>query len=368
MTGMATPPTARPEGYFPQLDSLRTLAIGFVLIEHWLYPVGRWFGIHGSYGVWLFFTLSGFLITGILLDYRGAVERGVATIGRALRIFFVRRFLRILPVYYLFLAISYLVGSLTRDNAPWHLLYLSNLYVMVEGRFKSMGHLWSLSVEEQFYLVWPALILLVSRARVPSMILGCIATALVFRAVSIWQGWPLAYYVFPVACLDTLGLGALLAWLRRNPGSPIHAWLRTCQYAALIGAPLIGFAPESAFNLFAPLVIGLASSWLVEKATGGIAGWPGRIASFAPLLYLGRISYGLYLYHGLANWFIDGTVRDHLPGGYFLVLMTAALLKTILLVLVATASWYLFELPVNRLKRRFRLEDGKVRSAAAEAG
>lgn len=352
--------------YHPLLDSLRALAILLVLVEHWLYPLGRSIGLHGSYGVWLFFTLSGYLITGILLRYREAVRDGRATVKHALSIFFARRFLRIMPAYYLFLGISSLAGILNSDNALWHLLYLSNFYFMYEGQLKAMGHLWSLSVEEQFYLVWPAIILVVTKRGLPLAIACCIAGAIVFRVISLWQGWPLAYYVFPIACLDTLGLGALLAWLNWQSSPMFRTSLRWAQYAGLAAAPVVGFAPEAIFNAIAPLIIGLASTWLIEVAVRGVPDIVGRILAWAPVLYAGRLSYGLYLYHGLASRFVDARFVQMLPDGYYGAMLLAAALKGIVLLLIVTVSWYLFELPINRLKRYFSLvdRDGKIEAQA----
>ena len=171
MSDMATT-TAPRDSYFPQLDTLRAVAIGFVLLEHWLNPFATAMGVHGGYGVWLFFTLSGYLITGILLRYRDAVEAGRSSLGEVLRVFFARRFLRILPVYYLFLLFAALAGRMSADSAPWHLAYLSNFYFWQRGEFAAMGHLWSLSVEEQFYMIWPVVIILVARLRLPVVLVG----------------------------------------------------------------------------------------------------------------------------------------------------------------------------------------------------
>lgn len=359
-------PVAEPRAaYFPQLDTLRALAIGFVLLEHWLNPVAKALGIHGGYGVWLFFTLSGYLITGILLRYRDAVEGGRSTLGEVLRIFFARRFLRILPVYYLFLLFAALAGRMDAESAPWHLAYLSNFYFWQRGEFVAMGHLWSLSVEEQFYMVWPVVIILVARLRLPVVLVGAVISAVVFRLVSITLDWGLASYVFPFAALDTLGLGALLAWVERNPLSRIRLAMTPARIAALAALPFIGFAPDPVFTLLAPLIVGLVSVWLIAACVRGIGGLPGRVMSFGPFQYLGRISYGLYLYHALATWLVLDVAGPSIIDGYYRNMLVVAGLNGAVLLMIATASWYLFEQPINRVKRHFRLRDRSGVPAAA---
>lgn len=353
----ARPIAAPRDAYFPQLDTLRALAIGFVLLEHWLNPVAKLLGIHGGYGVWLFFTLSGYLITGILLRYRDAVEGGRSTLGEVLRVFFARRFLRILPVYYLFLLFAALAGRMDAESAPWHLAYLSNFYFWQKGEFIGLGHLWSLSVEEQFYMVWPVVIILVARLRLPVVLVGAVISAVVFRLVSITLDWGLASYVFPFAALDTLGLGALLAWLERNPLSRIRLAMNPARIAALVALPVIGFAPEAIFTLLAPLIVGLVSVWLIAACVRGIGGFPGRVMSFGPFQYLGRISYGLYLYHAMAAWTVFDFVGPSVVNGYYRNMLVIFGINIIVLIAITTASWFLIEQPINGLKSRLRLPE-----------
>jgi peptidoglycan/LPS O-acetylase OafA/YrhL len=343
--------------YYPQLDSLRTVAIFFVLFAHWLNPLAEATGIHGSYGVWLFFTLSGYLITGILLDYRKKIGSGDASMGQALKVFYARRSLRIFPAYFLFLFIAFLFGRLTYENGLWHIFYLSNFYFWKEGGFAEMGHLWSLSVEEQFYLIWPTVIIALARLRLPIALVVLIVSAVVFRLVSEMAGWGLAAYVFPIAAFDTLGLGALLAWSQRSGETWVPATLKPLRIAAVIILPFIGFAPEHVFAILAPLVLGLVATWLIELCVSGMTGAAGKVAEFPPLIYMGRISYGLYLYHGLASWIITDLVRENLLPSYTLNLLLVASLKFLILMIIASASWYIFEAPINRYKRLFRMDD-----------
>jgi peptidoglycan/LPS O-acetylase OafA/YrhL len=216
----------------PQLDTLRCFAVLGVLVSHlwwqsplpWIFAPLSW----GHMGVQLFFVLSGFLITGILLDGRRRVDAGETTPRFFARQFYARRFLRIFPVYYLTLVVLVALDfGRVRDFAPILFGYVSNLYVSVTGEWIGhFSHLWSLAVEEQFYVVWPFLILLLPRRMFLPLLLVVILLAPATRAaiVSVVSlddlergGWaePTA---FTTSSLDCLGLGALLAVVGQRGG------------------------------------------------------------------------------------------------------------------------------------------------------
>ena len=193
--------------YMPQLDGLRAFAVGAVLIRHFFYPE-RIGGVDFALlAVWLFFVLSGFLITGILLRSRDQVEYHGHQRYLELRQFYIRRFLRIFPLYYLVLSIAALLDlSDVRDTIFWHLAYASNYLFAIQGQYGSVtGHLWSLAVEEQFYLLWPALILFAPRRFLLKVIITAIAVGPTFRLFGHFLdfNWVTRYAVSP-ACLDSL--------------------------------------------------------------------------------------------------------------------------------------------------------------------
>jgi peptidoglycan/LPS O-acetylase OafA/YrhL len=175
----------RPE-YLPQLDGLRAFAVFAVMLHHFL-PLNRVlpedFVTLGSLGVRLFFVLSGFLITGILLRCRQRASDGETKPSQQLRRFYVRRFLRIFPVYYVTLGIVALLNLPTvRESFFWHVAYLSNFLFSFLGRFEGpLSHFWSLAVEEQFYLLWPWLIVFAPRRFLHGIILMTVISAPVFR-------------------------------------------------------------------------------------------------------------------------------------------------------------------------------------------
>jgi|SRR5262249_32105957 len=141
--------------YLKQLDGLRCMACFGVLLQHWLPPsnILQRLNVPLADGVYLFFVLSGFLITRILLDCRDHADARESTRGRVLVRFYIRRALRLMPLYFLVVIVT---ASLSvtgaRDALPWHLVYGSNVYYFVRGGFNGpTSHFWTLSVEEQFY-------------------------------------------------------------------------------------------------------------------------------------------------------------------------------------------------------------------------
>ncbi|MDC0937158.1 acyltransferase, partial [Pirellulales bacterium] len=214
---------------FVELDGVRGLAILLVVVYHVFDmfptpsdPFGRTvFAITscGWAGVDLFFVLSGFLITGILLRTKGRPGY--------FQNFFARRALRILPLYYGFLVL--LVGvsyfdSPIRDelnylqtHQAWYWLHVTNWLVVVEGDYNNVaaGYLWSLSVEEQFYLVWPFVVLLLDRSALARLCIVLFATSLLGRYVAYYQfGWTTtAVYAMTLTHLEPLLVGAGLALL-----------------------------------------------------------------------------------------------------------------------------------------------------------
>jgi peptidoglycan/LPS O-acetylase OafA/YrhL len=158
----------------PQLDGLRCVAVLLVIWEH-AGPV--WFRVTGGFGVRWFFVLSAYLITGILLRERGA------PLGATLQAFYMRRALRILPPYYLLLAAVALSGIplISGRELAAHALYLSNWWFLTQHWSREIGHLWSLAVEEQFYLVWPALVLMLPTRALPRLFVGSVLVALAWQ-------------------------------------------------------------------------------------------------------------------------------------------------------------------------------------------
>jgi peptidoglycan/LPS O-acetylase OafA/YrhL len=353
--------SAPADSYRPQLDGLRALAIGAVFVEHWT-PWGSairealpW----GSLGVRLFFVLSGFLITDILLRARFRAEALGAPLLRVVRQFVIRRALRIFPALSaVALALAAADFGDSRAMLPWTLTYTSNLYCAWIGTWPvGIAHFWSLGVEEQFYLAWPWLILFAPAARLSSLVAGIVVAAPLARLIGVLAGAnQVTVMVLPSSCLDTLGIGACLA-LMGHGLAPAGLSRFMGRPAALVGTALAatvwglrgdpGSASHQAMVVLLDVGLALAFGPLVRGACDGFAGLPGRLLAVGPVAYLGRISYGLYLVHVVPSHAAASLGLGGLgPGALFVACFAIT-------VAAASLSWHLFEQPINALKSRF---------------
>ncbi|MHB8652839.1 MAG: acyltransferase family protein [Terriglobia bacterium] len=368
---MATLALAKPASVFPKvksvkhipaLDGLRGAAILAVFFYH--YGTG---GIHsastavrvvatlcgfGWSGVDLFFVLSGFLITGILYDTQHHPSY--------YRKFYARRTLRIFPIYYLFAAIVLLIFPF----AVWHkgdlffLVYVGYPAALIWPTILNLPvritHLWSLSVEEQFYMLWPWLI---RKLRVPRNILTFCALvgagSLAFRiAFPVW-----AYGSLP-ARMDDLALGAALAVLVRSDlrkrcekfAFPLFA----ASAAGVILICAIRHTTDHADRLICTVgfsVIAVAYGSLLLLSLGPLAG----LFSLPPLRIFGKYSYGMYLYH-----FPLTAVSERLKPFFAPIPLGSLVYVAVCLaanLAIAALSFHLFEQPILRLKKRFEYWD-----------
>jgi len=306
-------------------------------------------------------VLSGFLITGILLrcrDARGSFLRGDARKFQ-LRQFYVRRILRIVPLFYaVVLAAAIINIRPARETLLWHLGYASNVLMALQNGWSGpLSHFWTLAVEEQFYLVWPCLILFLPRKFILPTMIGAIAIAPIYRIVSPSLGInPIAIEVLLFGALDFLGIGALLAFFQHTNA---HRWSETARSKTYICAGVVTSLALLASAFLAPrfewlgmVAAPLFFAWLIHKAAHGFDGPLGRGMQWKPLLYLGQISYGLYIFHKLLTTVVPhGFQILHLP--YPSNVWVQVVLLMIINVLLASVSWFVLERPINRLKRHF---------------
>jgi peptidoglycan/LPS O-acetylase OafA/YrhL len=476
---LANPGETHLMQHMPQLDGVRAIAVLMVIWWHFMpqhLKVGGAVAPWGAIGVGLFFTLSGFLITRILLNCRLKIDAAKSSVGGMMKQFYIRRFLRIFPLYYGVLLVLFIVNpvnyaekapprvnsrvQVTRDDkthflgtvqavkqaeivvtrkgvqkkttidrfdvvaddgtvstvddgqiaveqtfrarAWWHVAYFSNIrfsYWPKGGEIER--HLWSLSVEEQFYLIWPLLIFLPPRKLIGPIIIATIVAAPVWRIVSYnlldGQGRLGHEWMMP-ACLDLLGFGALLALLSLPQFGWSRAWNWLVEACGLIGLPLLlifitakslavfgsptaaesisyfGVAMESmpgkkgwlSFGFEWPggatyPITALAAVWLIAMAARGFRGPIGYLLSSPPMVYIGRISYGLYVLHMFVPHLLEWVFQRFSPGTSWeqtrewrqFFTYTAISLG------LATISWYAFEAPMNRLKKYFEYDAAK---------
>lgn len=359
MSPSPVPPSKAP-GHLAQLDGLRALAVLAVCWHHWM-PKRYHAGLNwGAIGVDLFFVLSGFLITGILLDCRALVESGAQGVAFTAKRFYARRFLRIFPLYYAVLALASLALSL----APGVLLslwtYTFNLYGAVAGGLSGslVSHFWSLAVEEQFYLLWPWVVLCLPRRGVLVAIGLALVVAPLSRHLMFASGFPFdATRMITPSCLDLLCGGALVgvlartygvAELARRPGTRLFALLATvlAAWGVWIQTRVEGGQGASALDVLVVYSRWPFFAWLVLAAARGLPGLLGRVLASRPLGYIGSISYGIYVFHAFAL-VLDRFGLARLPP---LARLPVYALFTLVL---AALSWRFFEAPINALKERF---------------
>lgn len=278
--------------YFAELDGVRALAAMMVVAFHFtLRAVPRHVFAAGQTGVDLFFVLSGFLITNILLDAPG---RDWNEIGK----FYIRRALRIFPLYYAFLTLATLFGV---SISVWYWVYLENYPIAITPTVGLQpGHFWSLAVEEQFYLVWPFLVLFFPRRYLSWALWGMVVSALLLRIALAHTHFDPFYLTF--TRIDGLAAGALLA-LSYYSGSlgKQRSLLWGVAALSVALAVIVGIAsPHQAFDWVHPFkftaVTGFYSACLglliTTRATAVHA-----LLRTRPLREIGRISYGLYVLH-----------------------------------------------------------------------
>ncbi|HEV2468286.1 MAG TPA: acyltransferase [Candidatus Sulfotelmatobacter sp.] len=320
-SGELRSPLIRP--FMPELDTLRGIAVVAVLLLHaffWQYAgysFSRWSTVFlrvtspGGYGVNLFFVLSGFLITGILLDSKGRPYY--------YRRFYTRRALRILPPYYALLLLLLVLGSSSAAFVGLSFIYLSNLTNFF-GVACDYGPLWSLAIEEHFYLLWPAVVRNLTRRQLAFISGSLVALIPVFRMISFALGYKdgIGWYTWFAA--DGLAAGSLLAILLRTAVTRKQLW-NLCSML-LFSSVLLGIVGQPFGLDTRTRLLGAGFQWtVVHFLCAGIllfflllgTSSAKRYVNNSVLRFLGYISYGLYLNHLLAFRMYDRICRHYWP-------------------------------------------------------
>lgn len=305
---------SRGDHYIPGFDGVRACAALAVMAIHAQMPGAAL----GWSGVNCFFVLSGFLITGILLQSKGNADYFSG--------FYLRRALRIFPAYYLLICALLVIGLVTArptSDAFYYFVYVQNFAQAIIGEQliafpQSATHTWTLAVEEQFYLLWPLAVAVLSPAALRRLIVSLICLGPLARiAVGlISSDWVAPYYLTPCE-VDALAWGALAAtWDWQRNRRTIERSARYCLAGAAtvlaaaacylgydrLGSGALqnaGSIPGSLF--FSLLGISYLALLIVAQSGGTLT----RLLEWSPLRYLGRISYGLYLYHLPLFWTVN---------------------------------------------------------------
>ena len=394
--GTATLDTSRPmevrehrpnvSGYMPALDGIRGLAILLVLIYHF---VGTTIPMttleraitkvanYGSYGVELFFVLSGFLITGILYDAREKPH--------FFRNFYMRRVLRIFPLYYGVLFLVFVIVPLLPlfqgntldyllERQAWAWFYAVNLYIAKQGEwaFSYLQHFWSLAVEEHFYLFWPYVVFLLTR-QPRTLVIVCFAVAfgaMLARVIGAIGGvniWSL--YVLTPFRLDGLALGAFLAVMMRQPGG-LDRIVRALPWVFGFCAAFLVFTffwtlaisrqgIEPLLQARAALILILLACLLVWALIAPERSLTSHFFQNRTMMFLGTYSYGIYVYHHFISYYFSAQKTElalmDIVGSHEVAVLLQATFGIGLSLLVAYLSYEYFEKHFLGLKRHFSM-------------
>lgn len=373
-------------GYIKGLDGLRALGVLFVLIAHlWPRPNSILDYFHfGRFGVILFFVLSGFLIVGGLLNLRSMVEIGEVTKAQSLKLFYFRRALRIFPIYYLALFFFYFIVQypVIQKYLLWHLFYLSNYDFVKNLDFGNAGHFWTLAVEEQFYLLVPMVVIFLDRQQSYRFIWIAMSLGLLAKIVTAYfLGQNGTNYLWnsvthPLwGCLEGLCLGAMLAYQKAGRNLPGLSGIRkglTLTGIFVIVLSLYRYIVLGQINqdvfyaCIAHLVYAGFSYFLLAYVLTRTQSWTVVVLELPSFRAIGKISYGIYVYHYLAKPFLALWIAKYQhflpeilrPYGLFIV-------GTVFSVFIASLSFILIEKPILRFKALIRTTDSTIASTAS---
>jgi peptidoglycan/LPS O-acetylase OafA/YrhL len=342
--------------YINGINGLRALAVILVLVSHWLpksfflnkFPLG-------NIGVDIFFVISGFLITSILLKDYEAINLGKSSVLKKIKLFFLKRTLRIFPIYYMLLLFLYLTnGGEFRDNIFYYLSYTCNyLFYFTQNWHGYTAHFWSLAVEEQFYLFWPLLLFLFPKKHHFILIAFLITFGIIYSIFNVSN----MSSILTFSCFHALGLGSMLAFLEINKidwREKIYTIIDYLFYPLV----LLFFLNYQFFNLnYFPLrlIISILTLKILLICIYDLKdNLIFKILNFKFLNYLGIISYGLYLYHNIVPKYFTRILRTQeieIFKEEFSNVYIFSMVNFILLILLSSLSWFLFEKPLLKLKK-----------------
>jgi peptidoglycan/LPS O-acetylase OafA/YrhL len=351
--------------FIPQLDSFRFIAVSLVMLSHWLPGLIINRVPNGVIGVMFFFVLSGYLISTNLLYAKESIDAGLLTRGQAFKTFYIRRTLRIFPLYYFVIIVVFLLNSnIFNGHIVWYLAYIPNfLFFKIQSWEGVFAHLWSLGAEEQFYLIWPFLIFFIREKYFKYLFPSMIAMSVLCK-LCLYFYMPSNKFseILTINCFDAFGVGASIALITVKK-KDYNFLIDKMFWVYLIGMAVVSTIVYITGLLFLfRLSVSIASALIILKASKGFVGVSGKILDNSILQYFGKISYGIYIYHNFAPWLmrcIRGKENRYpIPIPTFpmnwlhspVLLMAMQFLLTIAL---ASVSWFVIEKPILNLKKFF---------------
>ena len=347
-----------------QLDSMRALGLAVVIFQHTMNPKGPFADDAPALALTLFFVLSGFLITQILLDARERAEARDMGRGGVLRRFYIRRFLRIFPVYYGALIIALALGEPSTRTYLFELAtYQTNfLLARVGHNIAPLTPFWSLSVEEHFYILWPIIALFASRRGMWISTIAMVVISVSARAFQAFHGAPYNTITLPTyASLDGIAIGCMLAMAyRERTEAEREPWIkRGLIFGGIVVLIRIAMQLSGGFrpmvHTLHTLPFAFVSVWLIDR---GARGKLPRLFNSKWLGAIGVTTYCGYVVHRYVMHFL-GFDNDRGLHVFFPVILISYT--------IAGVSWYAFEGPINSLKRFWPYVPRPSR-AAAEVG
>jgi len=356
--------------YRPQLDSIRGLAILAMVVYHWSSP-GYRFDPLANMGLKAIFILSGFFLTITLFKNCSATAPVIVKV-RSCCTFYIRRFLRLSPLYYSVLLFAVLVGiTSVRSSWPWHFSYLSNGYFfIIQSWHDETSHLWFIAIIMQLSLFWPILICFLSREGLIKTVIGLVCFSALFRyAVPLLVPDLKMLSVLPFMHMDSFGLGSLLGCVLSDR-KRLQMLLRMAFWCIPLYVVLeVALWYGSKSHLVA---VGcnetkiLVLTLLIFHAFKGFGGLTGGVLESPILRYLGKISYGLYLFHTFSGILVNA-LKPLLSIPLPQYSLTTFFIRTFFTFSMAVIFYHLIEKPAGRLRHSFQYANRQSRLSETTA-
>jgi len=363
--------------YIKQLDSIRAIAVIMVVFSHWTIIGSSSIFPWGSIGVTIFFVLSGFLITNILLNKKKEIEdnsiKGIKV--TAIAKFMMRRALRIFPLYYMILILLFFGTKILPNPIPkdwkYYALYVENYLFYFKQAYPGgkLSPMWSLAVEEQFYLIWPWLIFFISKKNIKYVLVSGIIISIVSLVLLplILEKKDFINFLTP-SCFDSFCWGGFLSFTFVYKKENLENFSRLFRTLGLISITLYVslLCFNVSFDFISRSLLSIFITWILSIIIINKTGKLNTLFSNKILMSIGKVSYGIYLLHNfiptLVNTLFHWLVKKNFSFASFFNLnnliesknsLVSYLIYTLTLLIIAYSSYYLFEKPILKLKKYF---------------
>lgn len=339
--------------YQPRLDTLRFFSVILVIISHWLpsSELIKAIPYLGNIGVSFFFVLSGYLITNNLIKLKNQ------SLLNSFKIFYINRSLRIFPIYYLLLfVIIIFIPSFYDSSFKYYLTYLTNFEIYRLNYWpEEFSHLWSLAIEEQFYLFWPVLVLLLPLRKLKPSIFITFFVAIIFKILT-YQALSSSFIdLLPYSQFDLFMFGAFLSIYKPKIDFKLKG-LKNYQWIfILISLCLLVYFTGSSY-LVKNITLGFLSIFLISSTS--LSNFIIKVTDLKVFVFLGKISYGLYLYHNFIPLIERNLVGIESKNKFMKPILPNIelpiyhlFLQCILLLMICVLSWFLIEKRILKLKK-----------------